>query len=135
MPDPEPLNSNARTHEVVLRKFIVTTFLIAVSGCSSMPTEKMDQIKSINHHGKSTSTFLQEMEDKGLFCQRLERFESDNRLKSITDGTLNEVQFHECMAESDGFFCVARSGTFITSQYNKVIKVNGTNNSKTCIWN
>lgn len=107
---------------------------LILASCAVMPTSKMNEIKSANHAGKSTPAFLQEMNDKGLFCQRLQRLESDPRLKSITDGTLNEVQFHECMAESDGFFCIARSGTFIVSQYGKVLGINGTNNSKVCIW-
>lgn len=117
-----------------MKHLISLAACILLFGCAVMPTSEISNVTTANHAGKNTDVFLKEMNDKGLFCQRLPKLESDQRLKTVTDGTLNDVQFHECMAESDGFFCIARAGTFIISQYNKVLRLNGLNTSKVCLW-
>ena len=117
-----------------MKKIFFVIIAILFTGCAVAPTSKTNNISDSNHASKNTPDFLAEMQSKGLFCQRLSQWERDPRLKVATDGTLNEVEFNSCIAQSEGLFCVAGSGILVLSQYGKVISVRNDKNTNNCIW-
>lgn len=117
-----------------MKKIFIVILAILFSGCAVAPTSKTKNISASNHAGENTSNFLEDMRIKGLFCQRLTKWERDPRLKVVTDGTLNEIEFNSCIAQSEGLFCLASSGILVLSQYGKVISVRNDKNTSNCIW-
>lgn len=110
---------------------MLAAFVLA--GCAA-PASKVRAAVGGNHVGQPISEFLSAMSQKGLFCQRLEKYQSDPRLKAVTDGTLKDVGFYECIASKDRGLCVDNAGIYVLSQYGKVVRIHGKHESKSCLW-
>lgn len=118
-----------------MKRFALGLVIAALlSGCSIATSSKIASITGNKYVDKDLKETLTDLDNKGFYCHRSTTEESDERLKELTDGTLNEVQFYYCYAEMDNFMGVTRSLTFMLSQYNKIIKINGNVPASTYLW-
>ncbi|MFW1533266.1 hypothetical protein ACEV8P_07545 [Vibrio parahaemolyticus] len=117
-------------------KYKIVSFFISLSliGCSTSPISTVEKTLEKDYAHMDIQSALQDFKANGYFCSRYKKAESDERLKVITDGTLNEVQFYICDIEDSDAMCVSRAGTNLVSQYGVVIRANGIHESKTCLW-
>lgn len=118
----------------IIKAISIISLILFINGCAKYQTEAIEKVNSQDYNGKDTQKVLSSLKDQGFYCLRYKEYESDKRLMDITDGTLNKVKFHICTLESSDFFCVKRTSTMVMSQYNKILKVNGMNKSKACLW-
>ncbi len=105
----------------------------ALGGCSTPPVSKVQDTINKDYSGKELGEVLSELKSDGYFCYRNKKVESDTRLKAITDGTLDDVEFYVCNLEDSDAFCVVTAGTNVVSQYGKVLRVNGIHQETNCL--
>lgn len=114
-------------------RILIISIVILISGCSIAPTSQVNTLINMDYAGKDTDFILNEARAKGLICQRLGSYETDERLKPLTDGTLKEIEINDCFAESSGTFCVKRASSYVLSQYGKVLIIRGPEVLKRCV--
>lgn len=117
-----------------MKRIATVLMMIALSGCAVSATHKLQKATSGTYVGEPIESVISGMTQHGLFCQRRAKLESDPRLKAVTDGTLNEVEFYECIAFKDSGLCVHNASTYVLSQYGKLVRINGSATSKSCLW-
>ncbi|MGB3211081.1 MAG: hypothetical protein WBB19_10285 [Desulforhopalus sp.] len=108
--------------------------ILLMSGCGISSSIKIANVTGDRYVGRDLAATLSELDQKGIYCSRSSREESDERLKALTDGSLDEVRFYQCITESDSIVGVSRNVTYMVAQHGKVLRINGNVPASSYIW-
>lgn len=118
--------------------FLISLMSLSLLGCASFDKRAVIGLASAGYEAKNTGRVLDDIKSKGFFCQNTFVSNNPNPLfKSYTsDGTFNDFMVYQCMKQSDYFFWMTTTYTYIFSQYGKVISIGklGTYRTTTYLW-
>ncbi|WP_148896935.1 hypothetical protein [Geothermobacter ehrlichii] len=99
-----------------------------------MTASRIASVTGDRYVGANLEQTLEDLERQDIHCQRGNQYEKDERLKALTDGTLNDVRFFICFTESSSLVGVSRNMTYIVAQYGKVLRIRGNDRANSYLW-
>jgi len=113
---------------------LVLSLPFLLFGCGMATSARISAITGDRYVSQDLEAVLADIERQDIHCVRSTREETDERLKALTDGTLQEVRFYHCCTESDSLAGVSRRMTFLVAQYGKVLRVHGNVDASSYVW-
>lgn len=109
----------------LLNLCIISLVLAITTSCSAPGHFVIQNIAESNNEfkGWEVRKALDYLTSKGLNCRRTHANDTDERLKVLTDGTLNEVRTYQCSMDGKTQLglCYNEHSLFVVSQYDMVI--------------
>ncbi len=124
-----------------MKKEVIIAFAVAVistSGCSTIDKRSVIALTKSDAKGKDLSSEIKNISNKGYFCQRMPVGDNPPPIfKQFTsDGTTNNLELIQCMKQSDYFFWITSTYTYVLGQYGKIVGIGhmGSYKSTTYLW-
>lgn len=111
---------------------------LATAGCTVIDKMSIVALTKSDAKGKELSSEIQNISNKGYFCQRMPVGDSPppvfNRYTS--DGTTKGLELFQCMKQSSYFFWITSTYTYVLGQYGKVVGIGhmGSYKSTNFLW-
>lgn len=107
-----------------------------LSACSTMDKKAVLSLTKAGYEGKELQSSIKEIEKKGFWCQSIPVGNNPTpvMLKYTSDGTFNAVKMYQCMKQSDYFFWLTTTYTYVMGQYDKVVGIGHIGSYKSSVY-